>query len=194
MCVSYWQIWCCNVFNVLFFPFSETTKNSEEAYEKASVISKNDMQPTHPIRLGLALNFSVFYYEILNEPEKACQLAKTVRSFYCLRRSIFMQVAIEPVLTNLVAVINPLLFFSIRQAFDEAIAELDTLSEDSYKDSTLIMQLLRDNLTVSFHFCTTATPGCLFMNCRNNCNAKKILKRHIKSCIRSLFNLRFSPV
>ncbi|CAG0890820.1 unnamed protein product [Cyprideis torosa] len=33
-------------------------------------------------------------------------------------------------------------------AFDEAIAELDTLNEDSYKDSTLIMQLLRDNLTL----------------------------------------------
>lgn len=40
------------------------------------------------------------------------------------------------------------------QAFDEAIAELDTLNEDSYKDSTLIMQLLRDNLTVSFKLCT----------------------------------------
>uniref|UniRef100_A0A8C8IZP7 14-3-3 domain-containing protein n=1 Tax=Oncorhynchus tshawytscha TaxID=74940 RepID=A0A8C8IZP7_ONCTS len=85
--------------------------NSQEAYKDAFEISKKDMQPTHPIRLGLALNFSVFYYEILNSPEQACKLAKT--------------------------------------AFDDAIAELDSLSEDSYKDSTLIMQLLRDNLTVS---------------------------------------------
>ena len=52
----------------------------------------------------------MFYYEILNSPDRACHLAK--------------------------------------QAFDDAIAELDTLSEESYKDSTLIMQLLRDNLTL----------------------------------------------
>jgi len=88
----------------------ETVDQSQEAYQNAFEISKKDMQPTHPIRLGLALNFSVFYYEILNSPDKACSLAKT--------------------------------------AFDEAIAELDTLNEDSYKDSTLIMQLLRDNLTL----------------------------------------------
>ncbi|XP_023861335.1 14-3-3 protein beta/alpha-2 [Salvelinus sp. IW2-2015] len=87
-----------------------TVDNSQQAYQDAFDISKKEMQPTHPIRLGLALNFSVFFYEILNNPEKACTLAKT--------------------------------------AFDEAIAELDTLNEDSYKDSTLIMQLLRDNLTL----------------------------------------------
>ena len=53
--------------------------NSQQAYQEAFEISKKEMQPTHPIRLGLALNFSVFYYEILNSPEKACSLAKTVR-------------------------------------------------------------------------------------------------------------------
>uniref|UniRef100_H2LBM3 14-3-3 domain-containing protein n=1 Tax=Oryzias latipes TaxID=8090 RepID=H2LBM3_ORYLA len=84
--------------------------DSQAAYKEAFEISKMEMQPTHPIRLGLALNYSVFFYEILNSPEEACQLAK--------------------------------------QAFDDAIAELDTLSEESYKDSTLIMQLLRDNLTL----------------------------------------------
>jgi len=84
--------------------------NSQKAYQEAFDVAKEKMQPTHPIRLGLALNFSVFYYEILNAPDKACALAK--------------------------------------QAFDNAIAELDTLNEDSYKDSTLIMQLLRDNLTL----------------------------------------------
>ena len=44
--------------------------------------------------------------------------------------------------------LSPSLSLSLK-AFDDAIAELDTLKEDSYKDSTLIMQLLRDNLTVS---------------------------------------------
>ena len=53
--------------------------DSQKAYQDAFEISKSKMQPTHPIRLGLALNFSVFYYEILNSPDKACQLAKQVR-------------------------------------------------------------------------------------------------------------------
>jgi len=68
------------------------------------------METTHPIRLGLALNYSVFFYEIRNNQQKACELAK--------------------------------------EAFEKAIHELDELNEDSYKDSTLIMQLLRDNLTL----------------------------------------------
>lgn len=85
-------------------------ENSLVAYKEASDCAEADLTPTHPIRLGLALNFSVFHYEIMNSPERACKLAK--------------------------------------KAFDDAIAELDSLPEDSYKDSTLIMQLLRDNLTL----------------------------------------------
>jgi len=85
-------------------------EKSEAAYVEASNVGDTQLPPTHPIRLGLALNFSVFYYEIKNQPDKACKLAK--------------------------------------EAFDRAIAELDQLQEDSYKDSTLIMQLLRDNLTL----------------------------------------------
>ncbi|OWF55398.1 14-3-3 protein homolog 2-like [Mizuhopecten yessoensis] len=83
---------------------------AEGAYDEAFQLAKDDMHPTNQSRLGLALNFSVFYYEIINQPDKACHLAK--------------------------------------EAFDDAIAELDTLDQDSYKDSTLIMQLLRDNLTL----------------------------------------------
>jgi len=83
---------------------------AHEAYKTATDVAQTELTPTYPIRLGLALNFSVFYYEILNSPDRACHLAK--------------------------------------QAFDDAIAELDSLSEESYRDSTLIMQLLRDNLTL----------------------------------------------
>ena len=69
-----------------------------------------NLKSTHPIRLGLALNYSVFYYEILNSSDIACKFAK--------------------------------------QAFDNAIADLDGLEEDEYRDSATIMQLLRDNLTL----------------------------------------------
>ena len=94
---------------------AKATGAADEAYAEATGVAcassaDKGLPPTHPIRLGLALNFSVFHFEIQNKPQEACALAK--------------------------------------QAFDDAIAELDTLSEESYKDSTLIMQLLRDNLTL----------------------------------------------
>ena len=54
-------------------------ENSQKAYQDAFDIARAKMQPTHPIRLGLALNFSVFYYEIINSPDRACHLAKQVR-------------------------------------------------------------------------------------------------------------------
>jgi len=85
-------------------------KQSATFYRDAFELSEKVLEPTHPIRLGLALNYSVCFYEILKDKKKACQLAK--------------------------------------DAFDEAISKLDKLEEADYKDSTLIMQLLRDNLTL----------------------------------------------
>ncbi|TGZ73112.1 hypothetical protein CRM22_001713 [Opisthorchis felineus] len=89
---------------------NDAAEYSLEAYKEAYELACTVLQPTHPVRLGVALNFAVFYYEIINSADRACKLAK--------------------------------------QAFDDAIAELDNISEESYKDATLIMQLLRDNLTL----------------------------------------------
>jgi len=86
------------------------SNSADSAYRAATDVATTCLAPTHPIRLGLALNFSVFMYEVKALQQEACLLAKS--------------------------------------AFDDAIAELDTLDEESYKDSTLIMQLLRDNLTL----------------------------------------------
>jgi len=88
----------------------KVVESANKAYRDAVEVSTNHLKSTNPIRLGLALNYSVFHYEIRSNPQEACTLAK--------------------------------------QAFDNAIAELDSLPEESYKDSTLIMQLLRDNLTL----------------------------------------------
>ena len=81
-----------------------------QAYQAAIEIANANLKTTHPIRLGLALNFSVFYYEVMNDPTKACQLAK--------------------------------------EAFDMAIADIEQLEEEVYKDATTIMQLIRDNLNL----------------------------------------------
>jgi len=88
---------------------SAAANNAKTSYDDA-MGAASELAVTHPIRLGLALNFSVFHYEVLNNPDEACKMART--------------------------------------AFEDAIAELDNVSEESYKDSTLIMQLLRDNLTL----------------------------------------------
>ena len=59
----------------------ENMEEASGAYKKANDTAEQNLTTTHPIRLGLALNYSVFYYEILNEPDKACELAKKVSQF-----------------------------------------------------------------------------------------------------------------
>ena len=60
-------------------PPQASAEAARVSYDAAQGVATQSLAPTHPIRLGLALNFSVFYYEILNSPDRACHLAKTVR-------------------------------------------------------------------------------------------------------------------
>lgn len=80
------------------------------AYKEASTVAEQELQPIHPIRLGLALNLSIFHYDTFTDHERAHQIAK--------------------------------------QAVDDSTAEVNTLSEESYKESTVIIQLLRDTLAL----------------------------------------------
>ncbi len=66
---------------MMFHLFLTATTEAQEAYDAASIAAK-ELPSTHPIRLGLALNFSVFHYEIQSNSDQACKLAKTVRVYY----------------------------------------------------------------------------------------------------------------
>ena len=85
-------------------------KKAAEYYAAAHKIALSSLDPTHPTRLGLCLNYSVLLFEVLNDRKQACELA--------------------------------------RQSFDAAIGRLDEVEEASYREATLMMQLLRDNLTL----------------------------------------------
>jgi len=89
----------------------EDKQAAKEAYQKAwHHVNQNNLNTTHPTRLGLALNNSVFLWEIMKEKVEAKDMAK--------------------------------------DAFDKGISKLDDASQGDYQDATLIMQLLRDNLTI----------------------------------------------
>jgi len=90
--------------------FKPIVENSRKAYQQAFELATEHMLPTDPIRLGLVLNFSVFYFEIANAAPEATSLAK--------------------------------------QAYEDAVAKLAELDENDYKDSTMIMELLRENLAL----------------------------------------------
>jgi len=89
---------------------SQYASISQESYTKSYQLAAKLLPATHVTRLGLALNYSVFFYDIRKSPERACHVAKN--------------------------------------AFDAAIEELDVLSEENYKESVMILQLIRDNLSI----------------------------------------------
>lgn len=55
----------------------KVSQQALDAYGLATKDSAN-LSAIHPISLGLALNFSVFYYEVMGDHEKACGIAKDV--------------------------------------------------------------------------------------------------------------------
>lgn len=90
---------------------SEAVEKALKAYtDAAELVDVINLTPTHPLRLGLYLNFSVFQFEILQNAKVAKEMAE--------------------------------------KAFNMAIANIQNVNEETYKDCTLIMQLLRDNLTL----------------------------------------------
>jgi len=92
------------------FADAEYDGQAAERYDQAFNVAKEKLDPTDPVRLGLVLNYSVCYYEILNDPGKACELA--------------------------------------RKAFDDATPGLSDLDENAYAEAAMILQLLKDNLTL----------------------------------------------
>lgn len=53
---------------------AKVAENALNAYNEASTIAKN-LPVLNPIALGLALNFSVFYYEVKNDHDTAIKIA-----------------------------------------------------------------------------------------------------------------------
>ena len=89
----------------------ESSKSAQESYQQALNLAESGLDSTHPSRIGLALNYSVFNYEILNQHSEAIKIAQ--------------------------------------KAFDEGIQNLENLTdEQAYKESTMILQLIRDNISL----------------------------------------------
>ena len=56
---------------------NEVKNGALEYYTQASDVSEKELGACNPIRLGLALNFSVFYYEVMNNHKRACELGES---------------------------------------------------------------------------------------------------------------------
>ncbi|KAK8884226.1 hypothetical protein M9Y10_043332 [Tritrichomonas musculus] len=100
-------------YSVEFKPEEERkdgANKAKEAYQAAMNIATSELTKANPAYLGLALNYSVFLYEIIGQKQEAIDLAD--------------------------------------KSFKEAVDLLDELVEDEYSEATLILQLLKDNVTL----------------------------------------------
>ena len=70
---EFWQD--LSIFLLMMFYYIEYVTKAMEAYTKAQ---DNQVPPAHSVQLALALNFSVFCYEMKKDRDRACELARKV--------------------------------------------------------------------------------------------------------------------
>ena len=92
---------------------SGTTKQqaitaATNSYEDAMKLARQELKVTHPVRVGLALNYTIFLHDEGDDMIKACEVASKI--------------------------------------FDETMAQIDDTDMSHYKDTTLNLKLLKDNL------------------------------------------------
>jgi len=88
---------------------SQARDGALKHYQEADT-SAATLPPCNPIKLGLALNFSVFHYEVMQDNKKACELAE--------------------------------------KALQEAMAKIDDVDEENFREAKSILELLKENLTL----------------------------------------------
>ncbi|EGR28993.1 hypothetical protein IMG5_165370 [Ichthyophthirius multifiliis] len=89
--------------------YNKVVEAAQQAYKEANNRAQA-LEHTNPIKLGLLLNMSVFYYEIMQKTDRDVKIAQ--------------------------------------DAYNNAITSIDKVKDEHYKDTALIMQLLRDNITL----------------------------------------------
>jgi 14-3-3 protein epsilon len=96
----------------------EAAQEARDLYSQALSIASSSLSLVDPIRIDIAMTYSAFVGKVLKDRAEVARIATTESGSMA------------------------------KGAFDDAISELDNVCEETYKDSTLIMQLLRDNLTL----------------------------------------------
>ncbi|OMJ80790.1 hypothetical protein SteCoe_18898 [Stentor coeruleus] len=106
-----------NLRGIYYSKMFDSTTYSKNAIEKINVERvfnedwdkiKNDLSPAHPLRLGYAVKIMEFYFEIMLNTKKSCEIAKN--------------------------------------AADEAICDIENLSQENRRDSEIIIKLLKENI------------------------------------------------
>ncbi|KAM7540867.1 hypothetical protein Aperf_G00000022556 [Anoplocephala perfoliata] len=101
---------------------TESAENALKAYKNAFEIASGNLNATDPLRLGIALNFGIFYFDIVHCVDRACKI--------------------------------------VQAAYDDAVAELDNLSEEPHKKTAVVMSSLKENMRLWMSPMSSADLNC----------------------------------